>query len=80
MKKRFFVLLAMLSLSMLLLFAGCGEGKGAEDTGDDGKVGDRNDTTVTTTTTTTTDNSNLKDDVERFAEDIMPGGNASSVR
>ena len=77
MKKRFFVLLAMLSLSMLLLFAGCGEGKGAEDTGDDGKVGDRNDTTVTTTTT---DNGNLKDDVERFAEDIMPGGNASSVR
>lgn len=78
MKKRFSLVLAGVVLSMLLIFTGCGEGKGAEDTGPDGMVGDRN-TTSNNTTTTTTDN-NLMDDAERFAEDIMPGGGASSVR
>lgn len=76
MKKRFSLLLAALSLSMLLVFTGCGEGSGAEDTGPDGMVGDRN----TTSDTTPTTDGGLMDDARDFAEDIMPGGNATSVR
>lgn len=81
MKKRFCILVTGL-LAAVLLLTGCGEGKGAEDTGPDGLVGDRNTTSHSTTTTTTTNNNgksgnNLWDDAERFAEDIMPGGQAT---
>ena len=39
MKKRFLLSIACLAASLTLLFAGCGEGKGAEDTKGDGHVG-----------------------------------------
>lgn len=78
MKKRFSLVLTGILLSMLLIFAGCGEGKGAEDTGEDGKVGDHGNDTTTTSDTATTDGG-MMDDAERFAEDIMPGGEASNI-
>ncbi len=95
MKKRFSLLLTGILLSMLLLFAGCGEGAGAEDTGDDGKVGDRTKATTSTTSTTSTSSTttsadqpktasttggDMMDDARDLVEDIMPGGEASNVR
>ena len=39
MKKRFLLACVACAFSATLLLTGCGEGKGAEDTGEDGKVG-----------------------------------------
>ncbi len=83
MKKRFSLLLTGLLLSMLLVFAGCGEGKGAEDTGEDGKVGDRSKTTSSTSShTAATTNGNVMDDMkngaEDLVEDILPGDNMAT--
>lgn len=50
--KRTWILLLSALLSALLLFAGCGEGAGAEDTGKDGKVGNTSRTTLPTTAMT----------------------------
>lgn len=85
MKKRFSLLLTGLLLSMLLIFAGCGEGKGAEDTGDDGKVGDRSETTSSTSSqTAATTNGGMMgdamDDAEDLVEDILPGDTATTKR
>ena len=80
MKKRFCILVTGL-LATLFLLTGCGEGKGAQDTGPDGLVGDRTTTSYNTTTSTNNQNgksgNNLWDDAEQFAEDIMPGGQAT---
>ncbi len=56
MKKRFSLMCVGLLLSMLLIFAGCGEGKGAEDTGGDGKVGDKSKSTTSTSSTSGSNN------------------------
>lgn len=53
MKKRFSLTCVGLLLSLLLICTGCGEGKGAEDTGDDGKVGDKSKSTTSTSSTST---------------------------
>ena len=50
--KRIRMLLPAALLAALLLFAGCGEGAGAEDTGKDGKVGNTSRTTLPTTAMT----------------------------
>ena len=60
MKKRFSLACVGLLLSMLLVFTGCGEGKGAEDTGDDGKVGDKSKSTTLTSSTTVSSTSSSK--------------------
>ncbi len=78
MKKRFSLLCIGLLLSMLLIFAGCGEGKGAQDTGDDGKVGDKSKSTTSTTTSTTpqtaaTSGNGMMDDARDLVEDVLPG-------
>ncbi len=89
MKKRFWMLCIAMTLSLVLLLTGCGEGKGAEDTGEDGKVGGSKTTTHSATATTTTSSSagtsstssmggEMMDDAKNFVEDIMPGGNATN--
>lgn len=77
MKKRFVLLLCGIALSVAMLFTGCGsDGKGAEDTGEDGKVAGNKTTMSTggTQTTTPTDNrtaatsngGGLMDDIQKM--------------
>lgn len=76
MKKRFSLVLSGALLSVLLLFAGCGEGKGADATGDDGKVGNRTNTTSSTSShTAATTGDNLLGDAQDLVEDVLPGDN-----
>lgn len=56
MNQRFLLPMLGLAASLCLLFAGCGGGKGAEDTGEDGHVGGDSTSEMTTTTTATTTN------------------------
>lgn len=81
MKKRFLLVCAACAFSATLLLTGCGEGKGAEDTGDDGKVGGNKTTHSTSmhTTTPTTIGGNLAEDAKDLVEDILPDGNPSSA-
>ncbi len=48
MKKRALLVIFGLILSMSMLFTGCGDGEGAEDTGEDGKVANGTRTTAST--------------------------------
>lgn len=81
MKKRFSLVCVGTLLCMSLLLTGCGEGKGAEDTGEDGLVGDRSKSTTSTTSTTpntaATTDSGMMDDARDLVEDIMPGSDGS---
>lgn len=52
MKKKLTLSLLTAAAAALLLLAGCGEGAGAEDTGEDGKVGNTSRTTLSTTAMT----------------------------
>lgn len=81
MKKRFLALGIALVFSVMMLFAGCGEGVGAEDTGEDGKVGKTSVSshTTTTETTRTTTTGNMMDKAEDLVEDMMPDGNPSTA-
>jgi ABC-type oligopeptide transport system substrate-binding subunit len=84
MKKRFLLACAACAFSATLLLAGCGEGKGAEDTGDDGKVGGMKTTHsssmhTTTPTTARTTNGDLMDKAEDLVEDILPDGNVTTA-
>ena len=49
MKKHAILVISGLLLSICLLFTGCGEGQGAEDTGEDGKVANGDRTSHSTT-------------------------------
>ena len=80
MKKRFLLVCAAFALSITMLFAGCGEGKGAEDTGEDGKVGGSSATTSPTEGhTAPTTSGDLMDDAEDLVEDVLPGGDPSTA-
>ncbi len=65
MKKQALLLISGVLLSLCMLFTGCGEGEGAEDTGEDGKVANGK-----RTTTSTTDNADLLGDKDT---DILEG-------
>ncbi len=80
MKKRFLLVCAAFAFSATLLLAGCGEGKGAEDTGEDGKVGGSSTTNSTSMhETTPTTSGNLMDKAEDLVDDVLPNGNPSSA-
>ncbi len=81
MKKRFLLVCAAFAFSATLLLAGCGEGKGAEDTGEDGKVGGTSTTNSTSMhdNTTPTTSGNLMDKAEDLVDDVLPDGNPSTA-
>ncbi len=80
MKKRFLALGIAFVFSVMLLLAGCGEGNGAEDTGEDGKVGKTSSTTSPTSShTTPTTSGDTMNGAEDLVEDILPNGDPSAA-